>query len=621
MKYSCAIYPTIITPFTQEGNIDYPSLGKLIAFYARIGVDGIFAVCQSSEMFFLSDEEKLELAAFSISECRRNGIRCVVSGHTQEETDGQIRYLKQLEALKPDAVILVNNRFAAEDEDEETALDAFRRVAGALAPDTRLGVYECPYPYKRPISDKLISAMIADGRFDFIKDTCCRIDEIKSRLALLSGSGIALYNANAATLHESLLSGAAGYSGVMLNIIPEWFSMLKEAMAREETALAALLCEGISGMSTIECQNYPANAKYALVKRGILKTAVTRNGKPKLTESQMKEMDAFLLTAESARIALLPRAAVSFLFAPGSAFPSCHASCVLRRENVTYVVYFAGAYEKADDVGIWLSLEKNGVWQKPKRIAKTEESAHWNPVIYAIPGGVRVTFKVGKEIPDWISFHTESYDGGETWTEPVSYGRACGPVRSKPIRLNNGALLAPNSVETETAWRTCVDVSYDDGAHYEKPVDIPLPGMSGKGAIQPTLWESTPGTVHAFLRTTCGYIYRSDSTDGGRSWTTAVSTGLPNNNSGIDVAYYKGRLYLALNPVSGNWAARTPLMIYVSSDNGASFREFRVLEDAPLHNGHGAEFSYPSLHAEDGKLYVSYTRNRETIGFGTVVLE
>ena len=55
------MYPTIVTPMLEDGRIDWKSLGKLIAHYAKIDCDGIFAVCQSSEMFFLTEDEKLEL--------------------------------------------------------------------------------------------------------------------------------------------------------------------------------------------------------------------------------------------------------------------------------------------------------------------------------------------------------------------------------------------------------------------------------------------------------------------------------------------------------------------------------------------------------------------------------
>ena len=637
MSVSFEMYPTIITPFTDDNQIDYASLEKLITLFAHFGADGIFAVCQSSEMFFLSDSEKLELAGFCIESCRRHHIKCVVSGHTQDETEDQIAYLKKLEALGPDAIIMVNNRFARQDESEEVCIRHFNRIVSALKADTRLGVYECPYPYKRLISDELLQAMIQDGRFLFVKDTCCKIESIRHRLEILKGSGIQLYNANAATLYDSISAGAAGYSGVMLNIIPEIFTLLKESFAEQGNLLRAqAVCSAISAASVIEYQNYPANAKYAMMKQGIFKTTLTRNGKPPLTESQMKEMDDFIARLNLTGFHLLPHCEIMKTFRNGVFFPSCHASSILPLDNGRVLItYFAGAHENADDVGIWLSVYDGFVWNTPKCVAKVNDTAHWNPVIYSIPNGLRITFKVGRTIPGWTSWYIDSHDEGNTWSEPVAYGDAVGPVRSKPIRLSNGTLLAPNSVETAESWLPRVDVSYDDGASYTKLADLPVNRespeeatfISGLGAIQPTLWESAPGKVHALLRTTCGHIFRSDSADYGKTWCTAYNTGLPNNNSGIDVTYANGSLYLVMNPVSGNWSARTPIVIMKSTDNGNTFHNWKVLADTMFDDGdfyentHKCEFSYPAITEKNGTLYISFTYNRTSIAFAAVSIE
>ena len=293
-KPTCSLYPTIVTPFFEDGRIDYESLSRLVALFARAGLDGVFAVCQSSEMFFLDDEEKLELAAFTLNECRKHGLKCVVSGHTQDALDDQIKYLKRLEALKADTIILVNNRLAAKNEGEDRLLSRLNAILDALKPDTRLGVYECPYPYKRTISDELLDAMLKDGRFDFVKDTCCHSEMIRHRLSKLAGSNIALYNANSATLYESIRDGARGYSGIMLNIMPEVFVRFAQSVAGGDASKAQLLSDYIAVTSVIEYQNYPANAKYILTRRGIFSNAITRNGKPPLTESQIKEVDAFM---------------------------------------------------------------------------------------------------------------------------------------------------------------------------------------------------------------------------------------------------------------------------------------------------------------------------------------
>lgn len=317
---------------------------------------------------------------------------------------------------------------------------------------------------------------------------------------------------------------------------------------------------------------------------------------------------------------------IEFLFEDGQCFPQCHASSLIKMENGDIIsVYFAGTHEKADDVGIWLSRRTQEGWETPVCLAKVENVAHWNPVIFKIPGGVRVCFKVGKIIPEWRTWHTESFDGGHTWTRPAPYGSANGPVRSKPIVLSNGWMLAPNSDETSVSWRPRVDVSEDYGEKFTClspiPVNCDREGeanfISGVGAIQPTLWESEDGCVHALLRTTCGYIFRSDSQDYGKTFSEAYNTLLPNNNSGIDIVKTDRGLFLCLNPVFGNKGARTPLVIMKSTDNGKTFSHFQTLADIKWDEkaDKRAEFSYPAIIADEEYLHVTFTWMRRQIAY------
>ena len=55
------IFTTMITPYTAEGKIDFDTALKYVDWYFENGLGGIFAVCQSSEIFYLSLEERVEL--------------------------------------------------------------------------------------------------------------------------------------------------------------------------------------------------------------------------------------------------------------------------------------------------------------------------------------------------------------------------------------------------------------------------------------------------------------------------------------------------------------------------------------------------------------------------------
>jgi 4-hydroxy-tetrahydrodipicolinate synthase len=53
--------PVMLTPFKDNGEIDFDGLTRLTEMYLDAGVKGLFANCQSSEMFELSDDEKLRI--------------------------------------------------------------------------------------------------------------------------------------------------------------------------------------------------------------------------------------------------------------------------------------------------------------------------------------------------------------------------------------------------------------------------------------------------------------------------------------------------------------------------------------------------------------------------------
>lgn len=333
------------------------------------------------------------------------------------------------------------------------------------------------------------------------------------------------------------------------------------------------------------------------------------------------------------------------LFDSGRYFAQCHASTVLPLPNGDVLcAYFAGTHEKHPDVGIWLSRRVDGIWEKPVCISKTEQTAHWNPVLFFEDEQktvIRIVYKVSKEIENWKNRTRVSYDNGLTWSEECCYKGTCadcGPVRSKPLRLPDGSLLAPDSTEYGRVWRPRVVRSVNGGASFDFFADIPLncdrpeePGyISGAGAIQPALWLDPQNQVHAFLRTTAGKIFRSDSKDGGKTWCEAYDSGLANNNSGIETAQHNGDLYLICNPVGENWGARYPLDVLKSTDNGQTFSLFARLEETPTQEEKAAfialgsekagwpghiEYSYPAAVVYDDCLYITYTYRRCQIAF------
>ena len=259
------VYPTMITPFDENGKVDFGAVKAVVEWYVEQKVDGIFAVCQSSEMFYLDEEERVRLSE-AVVKAAAGRVSVVSSGHISDGLDDQIRELRRIADTGAQAVVMVSNRLAKADEGDDVLIANMNRILDAL-PDVTFGMYECPYPYKRLLSKKVLSAMAESGRFAFIKDTCCDADLIAERIGLLDGR-VALFNANSATLYDTLRAGAAGFSGIMANLHPALYQYLYRH--RNETG------EGIKRLSAflslasgIERGLYPASAKYHMNKAGV----------------------------------------------------------------------------------------------------------------------------------------------------------------------------------------------------------------------------------------------------------------------------------------------------------------------------------------------------------------
>ncbi len=259
-SFNRGVYPVMLTPFTEDNQVDYESLGRLVDWYIEKGVDGLFADCQSSEMFFLSLEERLKIAEFVVK-AAAGRVPVVASGHVSEKVEDQITELQKMAETGIDALILITNRLAKKEEDDDVWMNNLRKVMDALPEELPLGFYECPYPYKRLITPEELAWCAATSRFYFIKDTSCSLDDIQKKLDIIRGSTVLLFNANTSTLLETLHLGAAGFSGVMANFHPELYVWLVEN-AEKEPEKARRLADFLTVASLIERQIYPVNAKY-----------------------------------------------------------------------------------------------------------------------------------------------------------------------------------------------------------------------------------------------------------------------------------------------------------------------------------------------------------------------
>ncbi|MBQ7793727.1 MAG: dihydrodipicolinate synthase family protein [Clostridia bacterium] len=279
MEYKFGTYPTMITPYTADGKVDYDTAERYVEWYAENGCDGIFAVCQSSEIFYLTVDERVKLNRLVYETGKKLGMTVVSSGHVADTIDAQADELNRIIESGTDSLILITNRLDLNNEGDDVWIKNAEALLKKLPDDVNLGLYECPYPYKRLVTPKILKWCLDTERFYFMKDTCCDMKIINERLEILKGSQFNLLNANCQTLLDSLKSGGKGYCGIMANYHPKLYSWLCRNYEKEpEKAELVQSVIGTFGFTETGLP-YPLTAKYNMNLCGIPTQNLARNRK------------------------------------------------------------------------------------------------------------------------------------------------------------------------------------------------------------------------------------------------------------------------------------------------------------------------------------------------------
>ena len=293
------VYPTMITPY-KDGEIDFGTVDKLVEWYIKSGCTGIFAVCQSSEMTFLSLKERVALAK-AVVKAADGKIQVVASGHVSDSLDEQVRETEAIAETGVDSFVLVSNRFDLHNDGDDVWIKNAEKFLSRVDKNVKFGIYECPKPYKRLLSPKLIRWIEKSERFLFVKDTCCNPETSMERGETLKNSGIKIFNANGQTLLYSLTKGYAGYSGIMANYFPELIVWLCDNYDKEPEKAEAV-SDALSMVSFTEGPAYPCTAKYYLNKYVMPMEIFSRSCDAKKADAYqryvMDQMHAFAMRTE-----------------------------------------------------------------------------------------------------------------------------------------------------------------------------------------------------------------------------------------------------------------------------------------------------------------------------------
>jgi predicted neuraminidase len=173
--------------------------------------------------------------------------------------------------------------------------------------------------------------------------------------------------------------------------------------------------------------------------------------------------------------------------------------------------------------------------------------------------------------------------------------------RAHPTELPSGRILIPLYSD---GYSFSIIAYTDDGGrtwHGSDPI-------VGHGAVQPSIVRRTDGVLVAYMRDNGPPPKRlmvSLSKDDGVTWSDAVDTDIPNPGAGAETIVLRDGTWLLIN--NDLERGRHQLAVWLSDDEGKTWKWKRYLENDRRGEGAGS-FHYPSIvQGRDGTLHATYS--------------
>ncbi|WP_235832202.1 dihydrodipicolinate synthase family protein [Aquirufa rosea] len=285
--------PVMISTFKEDHSLDLDGIARLTEMYIQTGSVGLFANCLSSEMYELTRVERLSLIE-TVVKTAAGRVPVVATGTLGDSIEEMADFSRAIYALGVDAVIVLNNLMVKEEESDAEFLKHMHRFMD-LTPGIPFGIYECPVPYKRLISQEVLEDLLPSGRLVYHKDTSLDLAKVALRIRTAQGYNFGLYDAYMGHAVSVLKAGAMGLSCIQGNYFPElivWLCENFNTSGKEEQVdiVQKFFIDHMDVMHTV----YPTSAKYVLQKRGFPIRLATRRDVGKLTPKETSALDQLI---------------------------------------------------------------------------------------------------------------------------------------------------------------------------------------------------------------------------------------------------------------------------------------------------------------------------------------
>jgi len=260
------IVPPVVTPFDQQGEIDYHVYRQLLEHFVEQGVHGVFPMGTTGEFYAVSDEEYRKLLEVTVETV--NGRVAVYAGANHITTRGVIRQVRICEQIKGiDALSVLTPMFISQTQKE--LYQYFRTIAQST--DLPIILYNNKPKTNVTIEPVTVAKLAEMPNIVAVKDSTGDLTNTIEYLRLTRHiPGFDVMVGRDTLIYAGLCCGAAGSIASCANVAPRLVADIYEKYMAGDMA-GALEAQLKLNPLRLACSmgTFPAVIKEGLVQQGI----------------------------------------------------------------------------------------------------------------------------------------------------------------------------------------------------------------------------------------------------------------------------------------------------------------------------------------------------------------
>ena len=247
----------IVTPFYENGGINFDELKKLIEFQIAEGIDSIVICGSTGEAATMTEEEHIAAIKFAVDTVA--GRVPVIAGTGSNDTAFGVELTKKAYELGADAALLVTPYYNK--CTQEGLFRHYAKIAEAV-PELPIILYNVPSRTNVNISPELLKRLSVYENIIGVKE--CNFGQVPE-IYSLCGDRYALYSGEDGLAVPMVSLGAKGVISVLANICPKETAEMAEACLQGDYKKAASMqIDYMELIDSLFCEVNPIPIKTAM---------------------------------------------------------------------------------------------------------------------------------------------------------------------------------------------------------------------------------------------------------------------------------------------------------------------------------------------------------------------